>query len=80
MKSEAEDVAPRLIASSDDLDAIAADDHADVPALSGWRFDVFGRDALRIKRGELALAVKNREIRLVETPETAARGASAVRA
>lgn len=80
MKSEAEDVAPRLIASSDDLDAIAADDRADVPALSGWRFDVFGRDALRIKRGELALAVKNREIRLVETPAAAARGTSAARA
>ena len=67
MKSEAEDVAPRLIASSEDLDLIASDDGASVPALSGWRFDVFGRDALRLKHGELALAVKGRAVGLVET-------------
>ena len=67
MKSEAEDVAPRLIASSDDLDAIAADDDAAVPALSGWRYDVFGSYAIRLKRGELALAVKGREVSVVET-------------
>jgi ribonuclease D len=80
MKSEAEDVASRLIASSDDLDAIAADDAATVPALSGWRFEVFGEDALRLKRGELALAVKGREVRLVETAVGHGRGAEVVRA
>jgi ribonuclease D len=77
MKSEAEDVAPRLIASSDDLELIAADDNAPVPALSGWRRDVFGGDALRLKRGELALAVKGREVRLVETAIGQGRGAAA---
>jgi ribonuclease D len=80
MKSEAEDVASRLIASSDDLDAIAADDAATVPALSGWRFEVFGEDALRLKRGELALAVKGREVWLVETAVGHGRGAEVVRA
>lgn len=77
MKSEAEDVAPRLIASSDDLELIAADDNASVPALSGWRRDVFGGAALRLKRGELALAVKGREVRLVETAVGQGRGAAA---
>jgi ribonuclease D len=77
MKSEAEDVAARLIASSDDLEAIAADDDASVPALSGWRFDVFGGAALKLKRGELALAVKGREVCLVETAVGHGRGAAA---
>ena len=48
-------VAIRLIASGDDLERIAADDAADVPALRGWRREVFGKDALALKRGEIAL-------------------------
>ena len=56
-RAEAEGVAQRLIASSADLDAIAAARRrADVPALHGWRHEVFGRDALRLKRGEIALS------------------------
>jgi ribonuclease D len=74
MKSEAEDVAARLIASSDDLDEIAASDNAQVSALSGWRFDVFGSYAIRLKRGELALAVKGGHIQLVETASGANHG------
>ena len=57
LKSRCEkfEVAPRLIASVADLEAIAIDDKADVPALQGWRREVFGEDALRLKRGEIAL-------------------------
>ena len=51
------DVAPKLIATTSDLEKIARDDMADVPALKGWRAELFGNDALAIKRGELALAV-----------------------
>lgn len=53
--SETAGVASRLIASGDDLERIAADDTADVPALKGWRRELFGEDALALKRGEIAL-------------------------
>ncbi|MGB0696097.1 MAG: ribonuclease D [Rhodospirillaceae bacterium] len=57
MQCEAEGVAPRLVASSADLELIAANDEADVPALSGWRRELFGEAALKLKRGEMALAL-----------------------
>lgn len=65
IKCEAHGVAPKLVASSEDLEAIAADDNADVPALSGWRRDVFGADALALKHGELGLAVRNGALALM---------------
>lgn len=58
------DVAPKLLASSADLDAIALDDEAGVPALRGWRREVFGEMALKLKRGELALGLTRRRVTL----------------
>ncbi len=55
--ADAERVAPKIIASSDDLEAIAFDDEADVPALQGWRREVFGEKALALKNGSLSLRV-----------------------
>ena len=55
-RAEAEGVAQRLIASGADLDALASGEDADIPALHGWRLEVFGKDALRLKRGEIALS------------------------
>jgi len=55
-------VAPRLIASNDDLDLMASQEAPEVRALSGWRRRVFGEDALRLKRGELALSLKRGEV------------------
>jgi ribonuclease D len=55
-------VAPKLIADSSDLDRIASEDDPDVAALSGWRRELFGEDALRIKRGEVALTVVDGEV------------------
>ncbi len=55
--SDAERVAPKIIASSDDLEAIAFDDEADVPALQGWRRGVFGEKALALKNGALSLRI-----------------------
>ncbi|PZU92484.1 MAG: ribonuclease D [Chelatococcus sp.] len=55
--AEAERVAPKILASSDDLEAITADDAADVPALQGWRRSVFGEKALALKHGELSLRI-----------------------
>ena len=63
-KSESLGVAPRLIASSSDLDAIAAG-RREVEALTGWRKDAFGEDALRLCRGEIALSAKGSEVRVV---------------
>jgi len=55
-------VAPRLIADSSDLERLAASDGSEVPALHGWRRQLFGEDALALKRGELALSLKNGEV------------------
>ena len=56
--ADAERVAPKIIASSDDLDAIASDDLAEVPALQGWRRGVFGEKALALKNGSLSLRIQ----------------------
>jgi ribonuclease D len=66
-KCEAHGVAQKLVASSADLDMIAIDDHAAVPALHGWRRELFGEDALALKHGRLALSVEGRRIRLVRS-------------
>jgi ribonuclease D len=65
-RCETHQVAQKLVASADDIEAIAADDHSPVPALSGWRYDIFGRDALALKHGRLALTVRDNRIALVE--------------
>ena len=57
-KCETHGVAQKLVASSADLEAIAADDAAATPALQGWRREVFGADALALKHGDLALTVR----------------------
>ena len=66
LKCDDHEVAQKLLANSSDLDKIAADDNADVPAMHGWRRELFGEDALRLKRGELALAAQGHKIKLVE--------------
>ena len=63
-KSEQAGVAPKLIASSGDLDALAAGEKT-VPALKGWRGEVFGNDAMRLCRGEIALSAKGGAVRVV---------------
>lgn len=64
-KTEASGVASRLVAPSADLDALAAG-LRDVPALHGWRDEVFGRDALRLCDGKIALTVKGNDVEIVE--------------
>ena len=63
-KSQSTGVAPKLIASSSDLDALAAGETS-VPALSGWRGEVFGEDATRLCRGEIALSARGGAVRVV---------------
>jgi len=60
--AEEQGVAARIIAGSEDLEKIAADDRADVPALKGWRRQLFGEQALALKRGDLALSMSRRGI------------------
>ena len=68
--SESTGVASRLIASVSDLEQVAADDNADVRTLKGWRREIFGEQALALKRGELAIVVENNAIRLLpQTPK-----------
>jgi ribonuclease D len=55
-------VASRLIATADDLERIATEAHPDIPALKGWRNDLFGETALSLKRGEIALAIDGGEV------------------
>jgi len=70
MTSERHAVAAKVIATVDDLDRIAADDNANVPALHGWRRELFGEKALALKHGKLALAVEqNRVIAVDRTAE-----------
>jgi ribonuclease D len=66
MTSERHGVAAKVIATVDDLDRIAADDEADVPALAGWRRELFGEKALALKHGKLALAVERGRVVTVE--------------
>jgi ribonuclease D len=68
LKARAEDagVAAKLIATVSDLEQIANDDNAACPALQGWRREAFGADALRLKRGELALVLDGTRVRVVE--------------
>ena len=70
MTSEKHGVAAKVIATVDDLDRIAADDHADVPALSGWRRELFGEKAIALKHGKLALAVEKGRVVAVDKPSS----------
>jgi ribonuclease D len=70
MTSERHAVASKVIATVDDLEQIAADDHADVAALHGWRRELFGESALKLKHGRLALAIdKGRVVKVERSKE-----------
>ena len=62
LKAEEHGVAQKLIANMADLDLIADDDDADVPALSGWRREIFGDAAIALKHGGVALTIRDGEI------------------
>jgi ribonuclease D len=68
MTSERHGVAAKVIATVDDLERIAADDDADVPALKGWRRELFGDNALALKHGRLTLGVEKNRVVAIERP------------
>src|SRR3569833_1203643 len=79
LKARAEEagVASKLIATVSDLEQVASDDETDNAALKGWRREAFGEDALKLKRGELALVLDGSRVRVVEVrraPKAASAG------
>ena len=65
--AEKEGVAAKVLASTDDIDRIAAEgETANVAALHGWRREVFGNEALRLVRGEIAITFERRKIRIFD--------------
>ncbi len=65
IKCDQHKVAQKLVANSHDLEQIAADDAAPVRGLQGWRYEIFGADALALKHGKLALGLDRKKPRLV---------------
>lgn len=62
-------VAPKLIATAQDLEKIASGKDEDVAALTGWRKKLFGQHALRLRQGDLALAIRDGEVITFEAPD-----------
>lgn len=67
-KTENNGVAAKLIASSAELDALASGER-DVPTLRGWRYEVFGQDALRLCNGEIGLVAKGKSVKTFDIPQ-----------
>jgi ribonuclease D len=67
IRAKEADVAPKLIARSDDLELLAAGRREGIPFLTGWRFDQFGRDALDLVEGRMAFAVKGGKLKMTRT-------------
>ena len=66
MTAEQYGVAAKVIATTDDLERIAGDDDADVPAMHGWRRELFGEKALALKQGRLSLAMERGRVVALE--------------
>src|ERR1700744_889417 len=69
LRAEAAGVAPRLIANAEDIEKLAAGEDDGVAALHGWRNEVFGKDAIGMRKGDLAIALENGEAVVVELEE-----------
>ena len=65
LRSEQAGVAPRLVASAEDLDRLASGKHDGIQALNGWRAEIFGNDALKLIDGKLALGLDRDRVRLI---------------
>ena len=69
IRSKEIDVAARLLARADDIDALAAGQRSGLSILEGWRFEQFGRDALDLVEGRLAFAVVNGKMKMTRTED-----------
>ena len=69
LKCEEGQVASKLVAKTEDIELIAAyGKKSSVPAMSGWRFKLFGKEALELREGKLALAIKENQLKLIKAP------------
>ena len=67
MTCEETDVAQKLIANASDIDQIAAyGEKADVPTMKGWRYELFGKAAVKLRAGDIGLAIKNKKVVLLD--------------
>ena len=66
--SQNSNVTPRILANAEDLKTIVQEENPDVPALKGWRKEIFGKRALGIKEGKTALAVKDGKLAFIDIP------------
>ncbi|MBC8038570.1 MAG: ribonuclease D [Rhizobiales bacterium] len=73
---ESENLAPKLVANTSDIEAVAEDDNADVPLMHGWRREVFGKLALDLKHGRAVIGFRNGRVRIMETEAIAAKAAA----
>ncbi len=69
LRAEETGVAPRLIANAEDIERLAAGDDEGVAALTGWRNEVFGKDAVALRKGQLSIALEDGEAVIVELEE-----------
>src|SRR3546814_14463907 len=72
MRARELNVAARLIARSDDLEALAAGARTGIQMMEGWRYDVFGHAALDLVDGRMGFAVKNAKLVISELDEATA--------
>jgi ribonuclease D len=68
------DIAARLLARSDELEALAAGQRKNLSILEGWRFETFGRDALELVEGKLAFAVVDGRLKMAHIDDIAGNG------
>lgn len=66
LRCDEHEVAQKLIGNAGDLESLAADDDADIPALKGWRREIFGEEALKLKHGKLALTAAGKRVKVIE--------------
>jgi ribonuclease D len=72
------DIAARLLARSDDLEALAAGQRKGLQILEGWRYEVFGKDALELVEGRTAFAVANGRLKMAHIDDIGGGGEEAV--
>jgi ribonuclease D len=73
---ESENLAPKLVANTSDIEAVAEDDNADVPLMHGWRREVFGKLALDLKHGRAVVGFQNGRVRIMEVGSIPAKQAA----
>ena len=74
IRSREIDIAARLLARSDDLEALAAGQRKGLSILEGWRFEQFGRDALELVEGKVAFAVVKNRLKMAHIDAIAGSG------